>query len=85
VRIPPADGFALLDRGVWKAPWMGPHGEIVLLVVSSRRTLLLPPDVIPLGCSHLRRFDELWAILDTLDPLAEREADALRRRTMKVV
>lgn len=75
----------LLDRGVWKAPWMGPNGEFVLLVVTSGHTLLVPPSVLALGSDYIASFDALWELLDERDPLTAADHDTLRRRRLKAV
>ena len=73
----------MLERGVWKAPWRGPNGEIVLLAVTSSHCLLSGcPVVVPRGCCHVTEADRLWALLDEIDPEPEYLA---RRREMRVV
>lgn len=84
--IPTSTLGQLLERGVWKAPWMGPHGEIVLLPVTSRHSLVtVSPITIPLGSDHIAACDQLWEMLDALDPLDARAADEHRRRVIQAV
>jgi hypothetical protein len=57
-------------RGVFVAPWLGEHGELVLLARTSRRTLIPgTPLEIPHGASRLDASDRLWKRLDELDPV----------------
>jgi hypothetical protein len=83
--IPNADTSKLLERGVWKAPWMGPNGELVLLAVTSGRQLLVPPAVLVLGSDYIATFDALWELLEARDPLTVADHDTLRRRRLKAV
>lgn len=87
MHVPTAELRGLLDRGVYKAPWMGPNGEIVLLAVTSKHCLVsLSPIVIPAGSNHVQAVDELWDMLDAIDPLTAEEIEALaRRRAMQVI
>lgn len=79
--LQPAPCASLLERGVWKAPWMGPRGEMVLLVVTSKRRLLVPPVVLSLGSDYISTLDTLWATLDVRDP-AEPEDGPRRLRAI---
>ena len=65
----PFCGFGLFERGVWKAPWMGPAGEIVLVAVSAARHLIGRPFTVPLGGDHVGAVDRLLARLERQDPL----------------
>lgn len=64
----PASSASLLPRGVWKAPWMGPNGEMVLLAVTACHALACPPVTIPRGSDHTLAVDQLWAHLEATDP-----------------
>jgi hypothetical protein len=59
-------------RGLHIAPWMGENGEIVLLAMTSRKTLAVPPLEIPWGSDSVAMAEELEAILDRVDPPALR-------------
>jgi hypothetical protein len=52
------------DRGVFTAPWTGPHGELVLLARTAHRTLVCDPVVVPEGASCIPVADELWNQLE---------------------
>lgn len=81
-QVPPApqSGLHMLERGVWKAPWQGPDGEIVLLAITSHHRLLVPPSVIAFGRDHIGASDVLWEQLDAQDPVDDASLAALRRR-----
>lgn len=84
--VPMAAMCGLLERGVWKAPWQGSNGEVVLLAVTSQRCLIsVDPITVPLGSDHIAAADQLWDMLDELDPLTPVAADELRRRTLRAV
>lgn len=55
-------------RGVFKAHWMGPKGEIVLLAITSTNRLVIDPVTIPFGADHIGTVDGLWEMLDHVDP-----------------
>ncbi len=85
-RVPPAPQVPLLERGVWKACWQGPRGEIVLLAVRSDHKLLAgQPHLIELGADHIAAADTLWDVLDRCDPVTGAATDAARRRAIRVV
>lgn len=54
-------------RGVFVAPWMGENGEIILVAVTSdgRR---IAERLVPFGVSGHLIADELWELLDAVDP-----------------
>lgn len=86
MRIPTADVGALLDRGIYKAPWRGPRGEFVLLAVASdHRLVTVQPVVVPLGASLVDAADGLWAMLDELDALTEADHAEHRRRQIRAI
>lgn len=59
---------SLLGRGIFKAPWAGPAGEWVLLVVKTDHSLAFPPLTVPEGSALPDLYDHLHALLDALDP-----------------
>lgn len=65
----PTGGLSLFSRGIWKAPWQGPDGEMVLVAITSGRRLLGNPVVLPLGADHIAIADEMWGQLDAADPV----------------
>ncbi len=70
-RTYPESGNAMMcNRGVWKAPWMGPNGEFVLIVIDSKRRLVNGPVTIPVGGDHLAVADALWDFLEVVDPVS---------------
>jgi len=64
----PAPLHNLLNRGVWLAPWCGSEGEMVLLAITSRHRLAVPPVVIPNGASRVDAANLLWDQLEQSDP-----------------
>lgn len=85
-RIPMADVRSSLGRGVYKAPWWGPNGEWVFVVVRSDGALLgSAPVILPWGCDLVSRYEELWGQLDLEDPLTDEIAKQVRRRRIRVV
>jgi hypothetical protein len=56
-------------RGVWKAPWYGPHNEIVLYAVDSNNHLLTEPVTVPKGGDHVAIADGLWDLLKAAEPI----------------
>ena len=46
------------NRGIWKAPWVGPMGEIVLLAIDSGGHLVVDPFTIELGTDHLEAVEQ---------------------------
>lgn len=85
MRVTPHPLPGLLERGIWKAPWMGPDGEIVLLVITSERKLLGPPTTLPKGSDYLKAMDALWELLDHRDPVTPETVAQMRRRSIRVV
>ncbi len=82
-RVLPAPQVPLLERGVWKACWQGPHGEIVLLAVRSDHKLLAgQPHLIELGADHIAAADSLWNVLDLCDPVTPSQVTDPRRRSI---
>ena len=64
-----AGGRSLLDRGVWRAPWNAPNGEVALLAVTSTGQLLTGvPVTVPLGADPIAAADDLWDRLEAEDP-----------------
>ena len=72
-----------LERGIWKAPWVGPNGELVLPTVTSRRTLLVPPSVLTLGSDYVTTLGALWDLLDLRDPATPSEGPGHRLELVK--
>ena len=58
----------LLGRGVWRAPWLGPDGELVLLAVRRDHRLNEPPVTVPHGTTRADASVALVARLDRDDP-----------------
>jgi len=85
MRIPDVGIASLLERGVWKAPWIGLSGGIVLLAVKSNRMLLKEPQEIPPGSDHIAAADQLWDELDQCDPITAEQLDQIRRSRMRKV
>lgn len=69
-RRPPQRIGQFLERGVWKAPWMGPQGEMVLLAVAGSHRLVGEPKLLPRGCDFIAAHDQMWDLLDEGDPSA---------------
>lgn len=69
---PPLRTLGLTERpkrGVYIAQWMGPNGEFELLAFTSERKLATGVPVrIPLGADHGKASDDLWDMLDVIDP-----------------
>lgn len=85
-RVPSAPRVPLLERGVWKALWQGPSGEIVLLAITSDHKLLTgTPHMISAGADHIAAADALWELLEVRDPVTAEQADTARRRILRVV
>ena len=55
-------------RGVWVAPWVGEHSELVLYGIDSRRLLAIPPVTIRHGADRVSAMDAALELLDRLDP-----------------
>lgn len=73
----------LWQRGVHAAPWQGPNGELVLIAIDSHRGLL--PDsitVVPHGASRVDAADSLWAFLESLDPVDDRQRAEIARASL---
>ncbi len=84
-RVPPAPQVPLLERGVWKACWQGPRGEIVLLAVRSDHKLFAgQPHLIELGADHIAAADTLWELLDACDPVTPAQVTTQRRRSISL-
>lgn len=58
-----------LPRGVYQAPWIGPDGEVVLIAITRQHKLAAGPVTVPHGASRVGAADELWAVLDRVDPM----------------
>jgi len=56
-----------LPRGLSIAPWVGPEGETVLLVITSQRRKLTEV-VVPWGANRLELEAKLFTWLDETDP-----------------
>lgn len=77
---------SLLARGVHVARYMGPKGEIVLEPATSAGSLVtILPIVVPLGSNHIKAAEDLWDMLDAMDPLTDSAADELRRKQFRIV
>lgn len=61
------DGIALLPRGVWTAPFLGPRGEPILVAID-REHRHVRWVTVPAGCGLLDISDDLWAFLERADP-----------------
>ena len=61
-----------MRRGVFTAPWHGPHGEPVLAAVTSHRALLCMIAV-PAEADRDAVLGELWHLLDLVDPAVDVE------------
>jgi hypothetical protein len=73
-------------RGVYRAFWRGPNGEIVLLAITSVGQLLDgAPVVVPMGADHVQMSERLWAKLDELDPMTDEARRDRRRATLQLV
>lgn len=83
--VPNAGTGKLLERGVWKAPWMGPEGEMVLLVVTAGHRLLIQPSMLALGSDYIATYDALWELLDARDPQTAAQTESLRRSRLKAI
>lgn len=60
---------ALLERGVWQAPWLGPTGELVLIAITRARALHGAPFIVPHGASRVDAANALLEGLDAIDPV----------------
>lgn len=60
---------ALLDRGVWQAPWLGPQGELVLIAITRSHSMHCPPFVVPAGASRVDAAERLLSALERDDPI----------------
>jgi len=67
--VPPPCLVEPLPRGLSFAPWVGPEGEAVLLVITSQRRKLTEV-VVPWGANRLELEDKLLGWLDEVDPPA---------------
>lgn len=86
MHIPTAYPGTMCERGVFKLPCMGEHGEIILFAVTSERKLLgNVVTVIPWGSDLNAAGEALFALLDQLDHLSDERADLLRRRVIRAV
>lgn len=83
--IPVARDGDLLARGVYKAPWIGPNGEWVFLIVSAERRLALNPIIVPLGASLHDAYDAAWEWLNAADPLTSSVEELVRRQRVRAV
>ena len=59
---------ALGHRGVWKAPWRGPNGELVLFAMDSKKRLADGPLTVSHQADHVKAADGMWELLDRVDP-----------------
>ncbi len=75
----------LLSRGAHLAPWQGESGEIVLLSVTARGTLLREPVMVALGADAVAAADALWDELDIGDPVFVPEQTGRRRGRLEIV
>lgn len=58
---------ALLERGVWQAPWLGPDGELVLIAITRARSMYGLPFVVPHGASRIEAAERMMGELDAVD------------------
>lgn len=70
----------LLNRAVHIAPWQGENGEIVLIAVTARGTLLREPLTVALRGDHIAAADALWDELDRADPRVPAKREVAARR-----
>src|SRR5678809_1135361 len=68
--VSPTAVGALLERGVWTAPFLGPRGEPVLVAVDRDHRKIIEI-VVPAGIGLVDVSDDLWALLDRADPEPE--------------
>jgi hypothetical protein len=59
---------AMLARGVWRAPWLGPNGELVLLIITHAHRLHGQPVIIPNGADEGANIRRLTGELNRIDP-----------------
>lgn len=57
------------SRGVWIAPWKGARGELVVFAMTRAGTLAGDLVTIPVGADRVAIADELWILLDQVDPI----------------
>jgi hypothetical protein len=57
-----------VGRGVFVAPWNGRNGERILVAVD-RQNRFVEKRLIPAGEPDIRASDELWELLERLDPV----------------
>jgi hypothetical protein len=66
------DDFPLLERGVYRAPCLGPDGETILYAVRANHRLIGRDyggvRYVPVGGNPLAVSRELWNLLANLDP-----------------
>ena len=68
------------------APWQGVHGELFLLAVTARGTLLREPVMVAVRGDHVAAADALWDELDAKDPVVVPPRQAgLRRGCLEIV
>jgi len=65
--VPPLCLVEPLPRGLSIAPWVGPNGEVVLIVTTSQHRKLTEV-VVPGTANHLAIEAKLFAWLDEVDP-----------------
>ena len=57
------------SRGVWVAPWKSARGEMVVFAMTHGGTLAGDLVTIPVGADQVAIADELWVLLDQMDPI----------------
>lgn len=58
----------MAHRGVWKCPFLGPHGETYLYAVAAHGACLIDPIAVPLGSDADVVAESLNILLDQADP-----------------
>lgn len=59
----------LLRRGAWRAPWLGPSGEIVLIAITHAHRLYGEPVIVPNGADEDAVIRRLTGELNRADPI----------------
>lgn len=74
-----AEPIPLLERGVYRAPCLSPTGNTILYAVDHRHRHLRIEDggvrEVPVGDNPFSVYDELWDVLNHLDPLPTSVSD----------
>jgi hypothetical protein len=57
----------MYGRGVWLSPFLGEHGEFVLVAVTSRKRRIAE-ELVPTGSDHVAAAERLYDLLDAHEP-----------------